>query len=116
MTTNTYTCQGTVETVGERVQIITGQQQATRARMQDLREDLRHPHETRLAELDRELAELDGLPDDHVLGRRGCGHDLSEQIAAIPDDGEVYEYRCPACGNTGTVRKAVPVSNELANG
>ncbi len=110
MTTNTYTCQGTIETVGERVQAINARRKATLAAMQDVREDLRHPHQAKLEALDAELAELDGLPDDHSFARRGCGCDLTEQIAAIPEDGEVYEYRCPRCGNTGTVRKAVPVS------
>jgi len=37
--------------------------------------------------------------------REGCGFDMTEVIAAIPDDGDVYEYECPECGNTGTVRK-----------
>lgn len=109
MSNKTYICQGTHETVGERVQIINAKAKAARSAMHDLREDLCHPYEAKLEELEDELADLDGMADDHILGRRGCGHDLTEQIAAIPEDGEVYEYRCPACGNTGTVRKAVPV-------
>jgi len=46
--------------------------------------------------------------DQDYLGRAGCGADLTQQIEAVPDDGEVYEYQCPKCGNTGTVRKAAP--------
>jgi hypothetical protein len=59
-------------------------------------------------DLEREWKSLEGRPDEDYLGRAGCGADLTEQIEAVPADGEVYEYRCPKCGNTGTTRKAAP--------
>ena len=66
------------------------------------------PLTARLEDLQAEIKDLEGRPDEDYLGRAGCGADLTEQIAAVPADGEVYEYACPRCGNTGTVRKAAP--------
>lgn len=40
--------------------------------------------------------------------REGCGFDMTEVIEAIPQDGEVHDYECPKCGNTGTVRRTPP--------
>lgn len=73
-------------------------------------EELRYPLKQKIKTLQDELTTLDGLSDEHDLGRAGCGYDLTAQITVIPDDGEEYEYRCPACGNTGTVRRACPAS------
>lgn len=71
-------------------------------------EELRYPLQHKIYKLQDELITLDGMPDDADLGRSGCGYDLTPQIAIIPEDGEEYSYRCPACGNTGTVRKTAP--------
>jgi hypothetical protein len=68
----------------------------------------RGPVLAKLAELRKEQKALAKRADDELLGRKGCGVDLTAQIEAIPDDGELYEYRCPKCGNTGTARRAVP--------
>ena len=66
------------------------------------------PLTRKLEELQAEIKGFKGLPDEDYLGRAGCGAELTQQIEAVPDDGEVYEYQCPKCGNTGTVRKAAP--------
>lgn len=60
-------------------------------------------------EIERHIEALADKHDSLYLGRGGCGHDLSEQINAIPNDGEEYTYQCPKCGNAGTARKAPAV-------
>jgi hypothetical protein len=71
-------------------------------------DELRYPLQHKISQLQAELLTLDGQRRDVEPGRSGCGYDLTPQIASIPDDGEEYSYRCPACGNTGTVRKTAP--------
>lgn len=108
----TYTCKGPRQTVGDK-------RAALEARLDELNDQMRaHPAETRgplerkIIELEEEMLSFMGLPDDQDLGRVGCGYDLTAQIDAIPDDGDVYEYVCPKCGNSGTARKAVPELEE----
>lgn len=79
---------------------------ALQARHDNTVEAYRSPIIKKMADKNLELDALDDIDDDHCVGRAGCGYDMTQQLAAIPDDGEVYEYECPACGNTGTAHKA----------
>lgn len=77
-------------------------------------DELRYPLQHKISQLQAELLRLDGQRRDVEPGRSGCGYDLTPQIASIPADGDEYSYRCPACGNTGTVRKAHVTPAEVA--
>ena len=99
------TCQGRKQFAGQKRDALNARIKKLTARMALLKKELRPPYRLKIAELKAELKALDGQEDNHFLGRAGCGYDLSGQIAAIPADGDVYEYLCPRCGNTGSVRK-----------
>lgn len=77
-------------------------------------EEWRYPLQCKINQLQAELLMLDSQRRDAVPGRSGCGYDLTSQIASIPTDGDEYSYRCPACGNTGTVRKVPFTPAEVA--
>jgi hypothetical protein len=103
-----YTCEGPRQSVqqvredlGKRIAVLQDKHDATS-------KAVRGPILAKLAELRGESKALAKRADDELLGRKGCGFDLTALIEAIPDDGEVYEYTCLKCGNTGTVRKTVP--------
>jgi hypothetical protein len=104
-----YTCEGPRQSVqqvredlGKRIAVLQDKQDATEKAN-------RGPIIAKLTELQREQKALAKRADDEPLGRTGCGQDLTAQIEAIPDDGDVYEYTCPKCRNKGTVRKIVPL-------
>ena len=55
----------------------------------------------RLVELRKKLTEDLASPVWAAGLRKGCGHDLTSLILAIPADGMDYEVKCPGCGNVG---------------
>lgn len=108
MDKTTYTCNGPRRFVRQKRQDLEARIAGLENRLENTDEEAQVPIIRRLAQLRAELTGIADLADDHYLGRAGCGADLTAQIVGIPDDGEVYEYRCTACGNTGTMRRAVP--------
>lgn len=104
-----YRCKGRRVTA-EQVRTAAEQRLAAlTAQLATLTGDARIPIARRAAQLERELA----APVDSGTRRAGCGYDLTAQVQAIPADGDVYEYQCPRCGNTGTMRR-VAVDTENA--
>lgn len=65
--------------------------------------------EKKIAERQAGLDDMAKLHDDHEVGRMTCNYNLNTIIEFIPEDGEVYEAACPACGNAFTVRRTSPV-------
>jgi len=59
----------------------------------------------KLDELNGRLDAIKNKHDELSLGRLKCGYNLTQQIEAIPFDGEDYEYECPKCGNKGHVMR-----------
>lgn len=103
-----YKCAGPRLFVADKRAALAAKLDDVRARLDAAAPDVRHPLEAKITALQAELSEYDGRADDEYLGRAGCGHDLTAQIDAVPDDGDEYEYKCPACGNVGSVRKVRP--------
>jgi len=103
-----YTCQGPRQSVQQVREDLGARITALQDKRDATDKAARGPVTAKLAELAKEQKALARRADDELLGRRGCGQDLTALIEAIPDDGEVYDYRCPKCGNTGTARKTVP--------
>lgn len=103
-----FLCQGPHETAGERRLLLKTRINALAVSLGELDDDNNDgaiPLINKLDELEQQLEALSEMPDDHGLGRIRCGADLTDQIAAIPADGDVYTYQCTSCGNTGTARK-----------
>ena len=104
-----YTCKGPLQFVNKKRSALETTLAELEEKANQLDDDVRAPLDSKIQEVTATLVELIDLDDNHCLGRAGCGHDMTAQIAAIPDDGDVYQYTCPKCGNTGTVRKGQAV-------
>lgn len=115
MKVDSYTCNGVRVPAGAVRARIIKRLTSLRARAGATSETARAPLLTKAVELQKELDRLKEFADDAMVGRAGCGADLTEQIQAIPDDGDVYTYTCPKCGNTGTVRKTPAPEEEKAD-
>lgn len=44
--------------------------------------------------------------EGEVLGREGCGFDVTELIEAIPFDGQDHSVECPQCRTVASVMRA----------
>lgn len=101
----TYTCNGPRETAGGKRAALDKRIKQLKRQISATDEDLVFPLQEKLAELQAQREQVADLAEDHDLGRAGCGADLTAQVEAIPVDGDVYTYRCPRCGNTGTLSR-----------
>lgn len=100
-----YSCRGPRQLVAEMRADLNGRLATTQALLEDTSEDAKHPLQAKIKELSERVRALADKDDGEDLGRLGCGQDLSAQIEAVPFDGEVYEFKCPKCGNVGTTRR-----------
>lgn len=105
---STFICAGPQVTVGELREFAQQKIANLKKHIEQTADEHKGKLSAKLVELETGVAKLVEKPEDEMVGRRGCGADLTAQLEAIPQDGEVYEYECPKCGNTGTVRRTPP--------
>lgn len=58
-------------------------------------------------ELRSEISRLQA--EGYHFFRRGCGQDLAEIIARVPEDGNEYLIQCPRCGTQHPIEK-IPIA------
>lgn len=59
-----------------------------------------------------DLEGIFGRDSNGPYSRVTCGEDVGPLIAAVPEDGDLYEITCPKCGTKATLRRTPPATNE----